>query len=268
MRQDSSSSESKLPYHVGIAGLSDDSLDIPQAEKLKAHLPATFRTKRDHISIPTYDDSEFLQRELLVKRLDDIQDHLWLVGRPMPPRPLHYQVVLARNIIITESMELHLVWSGDRIFVKPIPSYLLDMDFWTNYLDSYDDMDMGKRQTREELSKSARGFLFTYTALIAHESDFRIAKDSGLLPLAVTWEQWRDFTPTERLATNVPFQDVSYGIAVLAMIAPLIIGVAIIGIVLFIVVYNWLVTKTYEKRRFREMGLLPEWGDRDAEGGH
>ncbi|KAF3929363.1 hypothetical protein ABW19_dt0201455 [Dactylella cylindrospora] len=343
--------ETKLPFSVRVFNSSQEHLTISLPEKPKNFLPATYRTGRDHISIPSYDDLDFLQRELLVPRLDSIRKHLWLVGRPMPPRPLHYQLVLSREIVITESMELHLVWAGSRIFIKPIPAYLLDADFWSNHLLGNDkeqgqSPDESQRQLREDIAKSARGFLFTYTALIAYESDYRIAQDRGLLPSSVTWDKWREFTrqflqnhhysslnprfwygelrlsrlnsiyrwrkgllwrgyskvashisykdllsdnfallaailgyvvivltamqvglATERLQTNMPFQDVSYGIAVLAIVAPLALGVAIFAIVLFIVVYNWIVTGAYEKRRFREMGLLPDWGGREAERG-
>ncbi|KAK6502734.1 hypothetical protein TWF506_003309 [Arthrobotrys conoides] len=338
--------DEKSPFHVTVGG-PDQSEDISLRERLAVHLPSTFRTKNDHLSTPSFEDPEFLRRELLVPRLDDIQDHLWLVGRPMPPRPLHYQVILSRDIVITESMDLHLVWADKRIFIKPVPGYLLDPEFWSTHLMCPENMDIQQRQYREELAKAARGFLFTYTALIAYESDFRIALESGLISHKITWDYWRKFCrqfvqdfqyssvnprfwygelrlsrlnsiyrwrkgllwrgyskiashmsygdllrdnfhllaailgyvvivltamqvglATERLATNVPFQDVSYGTAVLAMIVPLIVGVAIFAIVLFIVVYNWLVTKTYEKRRFKEMGVLPDWGgDTGARGG-
>ncbi|KAJ6263871.1 hypothetical protein Dda_0008 [Drechslerella dactyloides] len=343
--------EPKLPFHVRImdSTISQDSFNLgkPQFDKLvnQRYLPASYRTKRDLILVPSFDDFEFLQRELLVKRLDDIRNHLWLVGRPMPPRPLHYQLVLSRSIVVTEAMDLHLVWSGPRIFVKPIPSYLLDSDFWATHLACSGAMEHGQREAREDLAKSARGFLFTYTALISYESDFRIAQQLGLLPEGMTWDNWREFTrqflrdfrfslvnprfwygelrlsrlnsiyrwrkgllwrgyskvsshtsygdllrdnfhllaailgyvvivltamqvglATEQLQANVPFQNVSYGISVLAMIAPLIIGVAIFGVVLFIVGYNWAITRTYERRRFREMGLLQDWERAEVKG--
>ena len=58
-------------------------------------LPATTRAGRGKDQIITSQpDAEFLERELSVKRLNDIQDSLWVCGRPMPPRPLHHQVLL------------------------------------------------------------------------------------------------------------------------------------------------------------------------------
>ncbi|KAI1076061.1 hypothetical protein F5B20DRAFT_339988 [Whalleya microplaca] len=144
-----------------------------------ALLPASHRTKRDDIVVPRL-ESEFLVRELLVKRLNDIQDWLWVCGRPMPPRPLHHQALIAREITITENPELHLVWSKNRIFLKPIPPYLLEPDFWAAHI-IHD----------RNLADCARGFLFSYTALVAYESDFRMALEKGLIPTRVTWEAWK-----------------------------------------------------------------------------
>ena len=148
-------------------------------------LPATTRGRDRRISVPQLDDLAILQRELLVKRLDDIAHWLWVCGRPMPPRPLHHQVLLSRKIVVTEKAELHLVWYRNRMMIKPIPPYLLDPDFWTTYLLS------SKSEQQQELVKCARGFLHTYTALIAYPSDFLIAQEKGLLPSSVTWERWR-----------------------------------------------------------------------------
>ena len=47
---------------------------------------------------------------------------------------LHRQRVKGRHIIITEEVRLHLVWIHDRIFVKPLPKYLLSHVFWEWFL--------------------------------------------------------------------------------------------------------------------------------------
>ncbi len=52
----------------------------------------------------------------------------------MPPRPLHYQKAVGRNVVVHERADLHLVWDEQRIFLKPIPRYLLDRDFWRHIL--------------------------------------------------------------------------------------------------------------------------------------
>lgn len=97
----------------------------------------------------------------------------------MKPRPLHVQRIKLRDIVVAEQMDLHLVWSPKRIFVKPVPRFLLDPQFWNHQLCG-----------REDLYKCALGFLLSYTALIEHESDYQIAKDARLLPEEVTWSQW------------------------------------------------------------------------------
>ncbi|KAI1817169.1 hypothetical protein GGS20DRAFT_78018 [Poronia punctata] len=159
-----------------------------QEQEPTHHLPATRRTRRDHIVIPSAQDAEFLSGELLVKKLNAIQDWLWVCGRPMPPRPLHHQIVISRDIVLTENPELHLIWSNHRIFIKPLPSWLLDPDFWTENLSRSSDNGNG------ELARCARGFLYSYTALVAYESDFRIAAEKGLVPAQMTWHGWKGLT--------------------------------------------------------------------------
>lgn len=167
----------------------------PGGDNITAMLPATYRTKADHIAVPDA-TTDFLESELLVKRLNAIQDWLWVCGRPMPPRPLHHQEVLSRELTITENMELHLVWSSrkSRLFLKPLPPYLLSADFWTSHLLPDANLDIPSSRQREDLAACALGFLHSYTALTAYESDFRIACGKGLLPAGVTWESWKAFT--------------------------------------------------------------------------
>lgn len=90
--------------------------------------------------------------------------------------------------MVTENPQLHLVWFNDRIFVKPIPRYLLSHAFW-EYL-----------QTEDQLIKAAAGFLRTYSYLIRYESDFRLAssEEFGLIPSddgahPVTFERFATF---------------------------------------------------------------------------
>jgi hypothetical protein len=183
-----------LPFTVHV-------LEGPNFEKLQdqdAHfqslLPATFRTKGDNIISPQL-NIEFLEQELLVERINRVQDWLWICGRPMPARSIHYQVLLGRNITITENMELHLVWSKDRIFLKPIPLYLLDPDFWSTHLiPSESSTEKTDASRQEHLFGCALGFLFSYTSLIAYQSDFDLAKSYGLLPSTVTWRSWKLLT--------------------------------------------------------------------------
>ncbi|TRX95397.1 hypothetical protein FHL15_003728 [Xylaria flabelliformis] len=301
-------------------------LGEPQKQQdFTSHLPASHRTKQDHIITPQA-EANFLGEELLVNRLNSVQDWLWLCGRPMPPRPLHYQVVLSREITVTESPELHLLWSNHRIFLKPMPSWLLDPVFWKSHI-----------LQDNNLSRCARGFLYSYIALIAYPSDFRLAQEKGLVPSYLTWDGWkcvvnevlqnhdmamvnprywygelrlsrlnkvyrlkgfvfRGYSKAgshavygdliadnfgilasilgyvvivltslqvglgvDKLSGNAAFTNFSYGFTVFSIIAPVIAVVGIFLVVLAMFINNWVATKKYEERRFKEIGVEPYW---------
>ncbi|OJD32170.1 uncharacterized protein BKCO1_4000042 [Diplodia corticola] len=168
-------------------------------------LPATFRDEEDNLIAPSSCIKDFLRKELSVERIDKVKKWLWMSGRLVPPRPLHHQVLLRRSLTITEQPDLHLVWSKDRIFLKPLPQFLLDSVFWkSNICTSHEE---GKRALQQQapspsasnptvsaqmdLAMAARGFLFSYTALIAYHSDFLIARANGLVPPELEWPAWK-----------------------------------------------------------------------------
>ncbi|KAI5925870.1 hypothetical protein F4810DRAFT_656497 [Camillea tinctor] len=197
----------------------DDSIRDNQGHEfsLTSLLPATFRTKDGHIIVPNSSIIECLEKELLVERLDKAKDWLWLSGRPVPPRALHHQVLLRRSIVVTEQPELHLVWTHYRIFIKPLPLFLLDKNFWKEHLcippsksetqlasesSSADDLT---RAT--ELAKAARGLLYSYTALIAHPSDFEVARSHGLIPEGLKWPEWKSLA--QQVVRNHSYANIS-----------------------------------------------------------
>ncbi|PVH92453.1 hypothetical protein DM02DRAFT_722077 [Periconia macrospinosa] len=87
---------------------------------------------------------------------------------------------------------LHRQRIHNRIFIKPLPRYLLSQTFWATHLakgsDHQDDY-------QRNLCKAATGFLRTYRYLIQHESDFRIAQQDhlGLIPKDVDWPSFCRF---------------------------------------------------------------------------
>ncbi|KAK4991375.1 hypothetical protein LTR66_006560 [Elasticomyces elasticus] len=106
--------------------------------------------------------------------------------------PLHRQRVKGREIVVTEDPRLHLVWIHDRIFIKPLPRYLLSHAFWERFLlrelpPLADD--------RHKIRRAAMGYLRTYSYLIRHESDLVIAQQDHLrlVPKDVTWTQFCGF---------------------------------------------------------------------------
>jgi hypothetical protein len=138
--------------------------------------------------------TQFIEDDLWPHDLETMAPHLWIMTTFSSANinPLHRQRVKGREIIVTEDARLHLVWIHDRIFVKPIPRYLLSHIFWEAYLDS----KSGSNDDRAKLRTAATGFLRTYRYLIRHESDFRIAQQDSLrlIPQDVDWASFSRFT--------------------------------------------------------------------------
>ncbi|KFY17771.1 hypothetical protein V491_04937 [Pseudogymnoascus sp. VKM F-3775] len=132
------------------------------------------------------DVSKFLKHDLDVSRLTDIEPYLWLAGMRRSARPLHRQVMMDRDVVITEQADLHLTWRGPRVYIKPLPRYLLDVNFWKRNICPDSD-----------LFESAKGFLLSYVWLVCNESDFQMAIDNSnhprLLPEGITYQQWNNF---------------------------------------------------------------------------
>lgn len=80
------------------------------------------------------------------------------------------------------------MWINDRIFIKPLPPYLLSYQFWNTYLLS----STSPLESRHDIRKAALGYLRTYHHLIQHESDLKIAQQEGLR-LERPDASWTDF---------------------------------------------------------------------------
>ena len=97
--------------------------------------PASYRGDNHSVEAPSDHPHEFLLKELSLGKLEMVLNCLGFAGSKHPAGPLHYQISIGRNIVITERMDLHLLWANDgRIFIKPLPRFLLDSGFWTRYL--------------------------------------------------------------------------------------------------------------------------------------
>ncbi|KAJ0415183.1 hypothetical protein BJY00DRAFT_305047 [Aspergillus carlsbadensis] len=124
-----------------------------------------------------------MEYDLDVTRLNAIHKHLWLAGLPQISRALHNQVMVGRQIVITERADLHLVWRGSTVYLKPLPDYLLSHSLWTQILC-----------TEEALFENAKGFLFSYSWLVCSKSDLRIAHEHGLISDEIDWGTWTSFS--------------------------------------------------------------------------
>src|SRR4051794_41028604 len=102
-------------------------------KKVKSSLPEYPR-----ISLQSPEVAKFLTEELTTPDLYKFHPHLWKVGtqRSSHVTPLSEQVVRGRTIIITENPEFHLLWIGDRVYIKSIPKFLLSHAFWEFYFTS------------------------------------------------------------------------------------------------------------------------------------
>ncbi|RYP42869.1 hypothetical protein DL768_010173 [Monosporascus sp. mg162] len=147
-------------------------------------LPASYRTESGDLAAAGRHVTACVEKELDLQRLTSIHSWLWVEGR---------------------------------VFLKPIPRFLLEPRFWTEYLCcahgcacSLDENAVfrgtAQQCKRQGLRQRALGFLCSYAALISYESDFRIAQEKHLLPPEVLWPAWRMFV--EQLDVEHIYPDV------------------------------------------------------------
>ncbi|KAF2193281.1 hypothetical protein K469DRAFT_796206 [Zopfia rhizophila CBS 207.26] len=74
---------------------------------------------------------------------------------------------------------MHCVWTGELIFLKPLPACICLYAFWEHLFDSSNEVI--DPEDRERLVATLLGFLRTYTNLIQHRSDFFVARKHVLL---------------------------------------------------------------------------------------
>ena len=165
------------PSQVSCSSEHRTSLTLPAVYHDKSRSLQTIEETDEH-SIQNY-----LEWELTVPRLNEIHGYLWLAGRPMGARPLHRQAMLGRELVMTEQVDLHMVWQERRIFIKPMPDFLLDYEFWKDHIC---------RDTN--LYECGCGFLLSYVWLVCSKSDLRMAQNAGLIGHEINWEYWVAFT--------------------------------------------------------------------------
>ena len=83
----------------------------------------------------------------------------------------------------------------DRIFVKPLPPFLLNYNSYKQYISSDTTLHL-----------SALGLLHSYQKLIQHHIDFTIAQEYGLIPPDITWCAWNRFRADLQLSITKPYQ--------------------------------------------------------------
>lgn len=154
-----------------------------------------------------------LKKEFWCEDLETIAPRLWIMTTFSSANinPLHRQRVKDREIVVTEEVRLHLVWIHNRIFIKPLPRYLLSHAFWATHLAKGSDQQDNHQRN---VYKAATGFLRTYRYLVQHESDFRIAQQDHLclVPKDVDWPSFCRFvSELDRIEDSTVSRRYCYG---------------------------------------------------------
>ena len=107
-------------------------------------------------------------------------------------------------IIATQHPDLHLTLTGNSVYLKPIPVYMLYVDFWRWLAVAPNDKN-------QATYKAAMGFMRTYCLLVRYASDFRkAALIHELIPrdlkVKITYESFVGFISQ---FANVPDSDVA-----------------------------------------------------------
>jgi hypothetical protein len=152
-------------------------------------LPAAFNDvpllSRELKSLTLEDENEvhrYLSGFLDLSRFNNIRKMLWLIAVPGAPRSLSYQKLLRREVVITEELDLHLVWAKSRILIKPLPDFLLNYDFWEHYISC-----------EPQLHRAACGLLYSYCGLIRFGHDLQLAQEHNLVNKSLDYRAWTDF---------------------------------------------------------------------------
>ncbi|KAJ7703466.1 hypothetical protein B0H16DRAFT_1440174 [Mycena metata] len=162
-------------------------VEDPQA-KIKTlqrsdHPNATTLPGNHFIELNTSAVSDHLHNTLLTSDLDRIAPHLWIIATQSSSSitPIHEQLVLGRTIVVTEDARLHLLWYHNKVFLKPLPPYLLSAAFWDVHLIPRGSG--GYNPTA--LYRAAAGLIRSYTHLVRSDRDFQLAVQHGLLPTSI-----------------------------------------------------------------------------------
>ena len=158
-------------------------------------LPGMPRVKLDQDSF-----ARDVAKELLTTDLNVLQPWLWLVATQKSSHiaALHDQIVRGRNIVITEKPGLHCVWNEDRVFIKPMPRWLMSHAWWRFAKKSSEGLGLGPPGNCDwdAICRAALGFTRSYYYLVIHESDFDLAQHHKLIPRDITFEDFHNFIDT------------------------------------------------------------------------
>ena len=130
--------------------------------------------------------------------MDELYDRMWLVARRGGHNidSLSRQRVKEREIIPTNEVHLHLIWYHNKMYLKPVPVYLFNYDFWTIHLPCSTAIVSSKYKDFSNVSSLrsiAIGFMRSYAFLVRSQLDFTLAQQSHLIPKEIEWARWSTF---------------------------------------------------------------------------
>jgi len=167
-----------------VATLSSPEDDSHLSEPAKEAVKSSIAIPGNPILRKDDDVHTFLRRDLEVDRLNKMHKHLWWAGLPYNTRALHEQRILQRGVVRSEKPWLHLLWYEGTIFIKPLPAYLLSVEFFRDHI-----------KEDATLRPLALGFLRSYSKLIQSPLDLQIAQDEQLVPKDLEWDHWAQLAP-------------------------------------------------------------------------
>ncbi|VUC29580.1 unnamed protein product [Clonostachys rosea] len=173
-----------------------DRTDAIQSVDAINHIPGdpTINLSRDVVTT-------YVKAQMSTPLLDEMHHRLWLVAKRQSRNidPIDNHRVKGRTIIATDAIRLHLVWYKDRIYVKPVPEWLLNFDFWSQFLQDSDSGDKVQsfHPTDDPTTPSNRsmalGFMRSYAMLVPSRIAFQLAQDCYLIPAHINWLEWAQF---------------------------------------------------------------------------
>src|SRR5215469_7205948 len=177
-------------------------LSIEDGEKISNTSQSDGLPGQPSVSLDYVEVLNYVRAEFTTPILDMMGPYLWLLASPNSSHvsALHDQIVRGRQIIISENPELHLVWVDSRIYIKPLPPYLLSYEFWEYYIGNAHDP--AKDELRVQLAEAALGFLRTWCFLVKHQSDYDLAVSHRLIPHHVSYEAFLSFLGDLKTITN------------------------------------------------------------------
>jgi hypothetical protein len=194
---------SEVPFPESCA-LNTDQLALRNASQQQQSLPhkiTSYIPGNPSIGLDRTEVVSYLSAELGTQVLDELYHRLWLVARKSGDSvdALHVQEIRGRAVVPCEDPRLHLVWQHGKIYIKPLPAYLLNHEFWSTYLCQPSISEANATEVSTELAtlvanrSVAIGFLRSYAFLIKHQLDFIFAKEAHLIPQELDWISWSKF---------------------------------------------------------------------------